>query len=90
MYPKLLIIIRNNQFCVQDTTFSQFRFKKGQKTKFYDPEIVTANNKIAIGTSLWVQEGSPLFSGESQIFSAQLDHKNIKDAKIAIFVPGGL
>ena len=33
MYQKLLIIIRNNQFRVQDISFRQFSFNKGQNLK---------------------------------------------------------
>ena len=94
MYPKLLIIIRNNQFCVQDTTFSQFRFKKGQKTEFYDPEIVTADNKNAIETPFLVvsrpQKGmggiTIGFQEKSNFFSSiSLD----LGVKIAVFPQGG-
>ena len=94
MYPKLFIIIRNNQFCVQDTTFSQFRFKKGQKTEFYDPEIVTADNKNAIETPFLVvlrpQKGmggiTIGFQEKSNFFnSISLD----LGVKIAVFPQGG-
>ena len=94
MYPKLLIIIRNNQFCVQDTTFSQFRFKKGQKNEFYDPEIVTADNKNAIETPFLVvlrpQKGmggiTIGFQEKSNFFSSiSLD----LGVKIAVFPQGG-
>ena len=35
---------------VLDNNFSHFSLKKGQKTKFYDPEIGTADDKNAIKT----------------------------------------
>ena len=50
MYPKLLVIIRNNQFLVQDNNFSHFSLKKGKKKQFLDPEIGTADNKNAVKT----------------------------------------
>ena len=94
MYPKLLIIIRNNQFCVQDTTFSQFRFKKGQKTEFYDPEIVTADNKNAIETPFLAvlspqkgMGGIPIGLQEKSNFLGSIGPT--KSAEIAIFVQGG-
>ena len=42
MYPNL--------FRMLDINFSHFILKKGQKTKFYDPEFGTADDKNAIKT----------------------------------------
>ena len=90
MYPKLLIIIRNNQFCAQDTTFSQFRFKKGQKTEFYDPEIVTADNKNAIETPFLVVLSPQKTMVGISIGFWEKSIVSLKCAKIAFFVQRGL
>ena len=91
MYPKLLIIIRENQFLVQDINFSHFCHKKRPKKTNLKIQNLSPPTKKLIQKPLFryfmIGILIDLQYRKSQIFWAQLDQKLV--LKLPILFGGG-